>query len=621
MADSASESTKFEGDMAAPNSLNPAHGTDKVNYELFISYSRRDQEFVQKLWKALQVNKRTAWVDWDAIPPNAEWRQEISDGIIAGDTFLFIISPNSLNSIECGVELKQAIKLNKRLLPILRKDVDAKDVHPSLSALNWIYFRDCDDFNSALQTLSKALDTDLEHVRLHTRLLRAAIEWEKQNRDESWLMRGSVLERAEQWLADGRTTAPHPTELQQEYVITSRLAETARQKTDARRQQLVLASVTLGLIVSSVLGLVAFQQYRTAEEHRKQAVIGEINALRATSEAMFTLNREFDALIQGLRTARLLKQASWAQQETRNEVLTTFGQAVYRVREQNRLEGHIDWVGRVRFRFDGQLLASASGDKTIKLWKPNGQLVASLKGHQGVVRDISFSPDGQMIASASNDKTVKLWQLDGTVLKTLNGHKSGLFAVDFSPDGQTIASGDKGGTVILWSRDGHLLRRFKAHNLPVYSVRFTSNGKTLATASGDGMVKLWTPDGKLSRTLVGHSGIISEVSFSHDNQVIATASVDNTVKLWKRDGTLLKTFNGHTDAVYGVAFSPDDQIIASSSGDKTVKLWRQDGTLLGTLLGHTSYVRTISAVQTSPVAAAHTLVSPLYAPHSPQEAW
>src|SRR4029453_625251 len=119
------------------------------------------------------------------------------------NTFVFVISPDSVASQVCAEEVAHAVKHNKRLVPIVYRDVDAKCVPQSLSLLNWIFFRESDDFNGAFQTLIKAMDTDLDHVREHTRLLARTIEWDDNQRDDSFLLRGGELQEAEQWLKGG----------------------------------------------------------------------------------------------------------------------------------------------------------------------------------------------------------------------------------------------------------------------------------------------------------------------------------------------------------------------------------------------------------------------------------
>src|SRR5206468_7063608 len=158
----------------------------------------------------------------------------------------------SVASDVCSREIAHAAANNKRMVPIVARGLDANTAPEPLAKLNYIWFRESDDFEKATDTLISALETDLDWVHAHTRLLTRAIEWNANGRNNSFVLRGDDLRSAERWLAEAAAQKDRqPTALQTEYIIASR-------KAAARRQRITLGAVTFGFVVAIVLAVVAF---------------------------------------------------------------------------------------------------------------------------------------------------------------------------------------------------------------------------------------------------------------------------------------------------------------------------------------------------------------------------
>lgn len=308
--------------------------------EVFISYSRKDSEFVQRLTTAFVGANRVVWIDWQDIPRGEEWWHTIERGIEEAENLICVISEHWLTSKICHQELLHARRQNKRVLPIIRQQIEgnslvrieqmwnsadwqaipALDNWSFIKARNWIFF-DSDEisrFLSEFNALLKALEEDQPHIKAHTRLQSNALDWQRSERNPSFLLAGDQLTFAEKWLEASTGKQPEPTPLQHEFTTASRTEENARQR---RIRQLRQATIGLGIvgIAAAIVAVLMFGQANSANQQREVAIVARGQA--ETAQAVFA-TREASANEQIATATISLSTATAVAQQVENATAT-----------------------------------------------------------------------------------------------------------------------------------------------------------------------------------------------------------------------------------------------------------------------------------------------------------
>ncbi len=422
------------------------------------------------------------------------------------------------------------------------------------------------------ETLRQWINDNREFRTWQERLKLSLREWKNNKQDVEWLLWGTLLTVAEDWL---RQRADEMTQEERDFIQVS-IKERDREKREIeRRRRLTLVGLSGFSVIALGLSGIAGIGWR-------RAAINQINtALTQSSYELLFSKDSSKGVTASLKAFLAMQRTPWVDADTRTQVELALLNTVSNVATLNNQTGHTGQVNSISFNPNGKVLATASDDNTVKLWNTTSHKeITTLIGHIDKVNSVSFSPDGKVLATGSVDKTVKLWDTSTYKEITTLKYEQEVRGISFSPNGKILAAATYSNTVKLRDTstysDTSIYKEIQTlnHKAWVHSVSFSPDGKMLVSVSGDNTVKLWdTSTYKEITTLSGYPLGTNGPSFSPDSKKLAYVSGDNEVKLWdtttKKESTIL---TGDKAWVY-VNFSPDGKMLASVSSDKEVKLW------------------------------------------------
>ncbi|MFE2413461.1 helix-turn-helix domain-containing protein [Kitasatospora sp. NPDC059408] len=418
------------------------------------------------------------------------------------------------------------------------------------------------------------LTEDRDRLLLHRQITDATAGWEAHDRDPHALYRGTRLAAAlDLAAADGSRL----TSRERRFLDASRDAQTGetaaiRRRTVRLRQLVTLLTVLV--VIAATAGVLAVGSRSSVIRQRNVAI-----ARKAAADAA-GVRQQNPSLAAQLNLAAYRLAAT---DDVRDQLMSTFA-APY----TSRLTNHTSDVVSVSFAPESTVLATASWDRTIRLWNvgdAHHPVQLAVLDQPWRLLSVAFGQGGHVLAAAS-ERSVRLWDVTNrrapVELGTLPDQPAAPTWVAFRPGGDVIATGHTDGTARLWNvhdpRQPWLLATLPGHTGQITSVAFTPDGHTLAT-TGDTTARLWDVTDPANprdlEVLRGHTDTVASVAFSPDGRTVATSSWDHTARIWDI-GSSPRTqppavLIGHPTIVWSVAFAPDGRTLVSVGG--STLLW------------------------------------------------
>jgi WD40 repeat protein len=507
------------------------------------------------------------WVDWEDIPPAADWMEQILRGIEGVDAFIFMVSPDSASSEVCKVEILHAAKNSKRIIPVVLRLVQPADTIDVIRKLNWIFIREEeDDFAGGLDRIKRAIELDFEWVEIHSRIQNRALDWERR-KEASLLLRGRDLwnVRPKILVADGKD--PNSTELQRTYVLHSSRNE--------RRLFILYSAALLALLIMTFLFIFANIQRREANLQRNEA-----QKYAATSEAnriiAETQRAEADAnAVEAERNAQKARRQSIAAEKARERAEESRKLAAAQ-RSAALAQIYQTKPGEL---FTSTLLAIDSwqtdpSDSAEEILRKNISLLpipilqANLAGR---INSITVNAEGSISVTSGADGMICAWQVvDGKKLFCKNSAGAVTDAV-ITPDNQTVIAGDELGNLSFINISDGAIDTPIPPGAPItdLDIQGGRDPRFVAVTTRDNRIAIinWKTRQKVGSDLIG-SGVIKFAIFSPNGLQIATGTEGGIVSVWNlTQGSPVVNTDKHNGEVLTLEFSPDGRYLVSGGAD------------------------------------------------------
>jgi WD40 repeat protein/energy-coupling factor transporter ATP-binding protein EcfA2 len=526
---------------------------DKRATLLYESLTPENQAFVRRLFMELvQVHegqevtrRRATWEELEVIADSPEQRQQVIEMLADSQQRLIITDENT-------VEVAHEALLTE-----------------------WKLLRDW-------------IEENRESLRLRRRLEADCREWqERYQKSDEALLTGARLAAISEWVEKAQLKLPA---LEAEFLqrsLEKRDREIQAQlKAEKQRTQLAFGAGALVAILVTFFGLLQIQFAKR----------GEAEALIASAKTWKDTNHQLEALMTTVKALNVLKQVYL---DKRN-LLKATQNIIIDIKESNRLEESREQIWDVSFSPNDEILAYASGDKTIRFFSlvKKSLKIPKLTGHKdSLINNIRYSHNGKYLISTGYRGEIILWSTNTGKIKNTVDHQAVVYDVNFSKDDSLVASSGKDGTIKIWKIENEKINpipivldatkfiqstKYKSgQDYNILGVDFDpNNNNRIAFGGADGSVKFWDIQSQKPSEPLGtnHEGYVVLVKFSQNGRRLVSSDQNGIIKIWNTHNDdlkkLLGEIKGHTKEIYGLAFSPDDKILASASADTTIKLWQ-----------------------------------------------
>jgi WD40 repeat protein len=518
--------------------------------KVFVSYSRKDSIVARKLIDGLSSIEQDVWVDWEDIPPAVDWLEQILRGIEGSDAFIFLISPDSVASEVCNVEVKHAALNNRRIIPIVLRDVDPKTTIEIIRKLNWTFLREQDNFDEGLAKVKVAIELDLPWVEEHNRLQARALDWHRK-KEPSLLLRGRDLRNARNMIATATSKDPTPTELQKTYIQHSIRSERNR----------MVAGIATGIAVIA-LAILSYRAIQASNEAQRQEKIAVTNA-EAARQAQLVAEDQRGKAERARDDAEEQRKIADEQRNIAEAQRSAARAQIF----QNEPGG----------LYKSTLLAIDSWQKSPspeaeEILRRNISLLplpVAQASQSGKINSVEFSPDGHTFVTTSADGMTCVWNVKaGTMLFCADSSGSVNDAV-FGPNGRFIVTGDDSGIVQMLDADSGIIQKEFEYDDPVRDLSISSDGKLLAVARADGKITIINLSTGKKNSDLQITGKLNVSAFSPDGVWLAAGSNTGIVTLWNLNNGETRSRPRHKGEVLAIEFSPNNRLIVSGGKDKT----------------------------------------------------